>query len=110
VSPTDSLSGRAGAAPTHRATSTSSFTFGLQTHLTRGQAALAPHEQAHNHGIPPYHLLPGIRCVSGSAAYTIAAVRNVFDMFPLTLDGLGEAVGHLTKGKMVRGRYCWSRS
>jgi uncharacterized protein with von Willebrand factor type A (vWA) domain len=35
---------------------------------------------------------------------TIAAVRNVFDMFPLTLDGLGEAVGHLTKGKMVRGR------
>ena len=48
--------------------------------------------------------------MSGSAAYTIAAVRNVFDMFPLTLDGLGEAVGHLTKGKMVRGRYCWSRS
>ncbi len=35
---------------------------------------------------------------------TIAAVRNVFDMFPLTLDGLGEAVGHLTKGRMVRGR------
>ncbi|EPX60086.1 hypothetical protein D187_002172 [Cystobacter fuscus DSM 2262] len=33
---------------------------------------------------------------------TIAAVRNVVDMFPLTLDGLGEALGHLTKGKMVR--------
>ncbi|MET0404607.1 MAG: VWA domain-containing protein [Cystobacter sp.] len=35
---------------------------------------------------------------------TIAAVRNVFDMFPLTLDGLGEAVNHLTKGRSARGR------
>ena len=35
---------------------------------------------------------------------TIQAVKNVFDMFPLTLEGLGEAVAHLTKGRMVRGR------
>ena len=35
---------------------------------------------------------------------TIDAVRRVFDMFPLTLEGLGEAVAHLTKGRMVRGR------
>jgi uncharacterized protein with von Willebrand factor type A (vWA) domain len=35
---------------------------------------------------------------------TIQAVKNVFDMFPLTVEGLGEAVAHLTKGRMVRGR------
>ena len=29
-------------------------------------------------------------------------VRQVFEMFPLTLEGLGEAVAHLIKGK--RGR------
>ncbi len=29
---------------------------------------------------------------------TIEYVRNVFEMFPLTLEGLGEAVGHLVKG------------
>ncbi len=33
---------------------------------------------------------------------TIEHVRRVFEMFPLTLDGLGEAVGHLTKGKKGR--------
>ena len=33
---------------------------------------------------------------------TIEYVRNVFEMFPLTLDGLGQAVNHLTKGR--RGR------
>jgi hypothetical protein len=32
---------------------------------------------------------------------TIEYVRNVFDMFPLTLSGLGEAVTHLTKGRIV---------
>ncbi len=35
---------------------------------------------------------------------TIEAVARVFDMFPLTLEGLGEAVAHLTKGRMARGR------
>jgi uncharacterized protein with von Willebrand factor type A (vWA) domain len=33
---------------------------------------------------------------------TIEAVRQVFSMFPLTVDGLGEAVAHLTKGKKGR--------
>jgi uncharacterized protein with von Willebrand factor type A (vWA) domain len=33
---------------------------------------------------------------------TIEYVRQVFEMFPLTVDGLGEAVAHLIKGK--RGR------
>ena len=33
---------------------------------------------------------------------TIEYVSQVFSMFPLTVDGLGEAVAHLTKGK--RGR------
>ncbi|MCC6874328.1 MAG: VWA domain-containing protein [Sandaracinaceae bacterium] len=35
---------------------------------------------------------------------TIEYVRKVFDMFPLTVDGLGEAVQHLTKGKSKRTR------
>ena len=35
---------------------------------------------------------------------TIEAVKRVFDMFPLTLEGLGDAVGHLTKGRLARGR------
>lgn len=35
---------------------------------------------------------------------TIEYVRQVFDMFPLTLEGLGDAVGHLTKGKTARRR------
>ena len=29
---------------------------------------------------------------------TIEYVRQVFDMFPLTLEGLGEGVSHLLKG------------
>jgi len=29
---------------------------------------------------------------------TIRTLRNVFSMFPLTVEGLGEAVGHLTRG------------
>ena len=33
---------------------------------------------------------------------TIEHVRQVFSMFPLTVDGLGEAVAHLTKGKKGR--------
>lgn len=33
---------------------------------------------------------------------TIEYVRSVFDMFPLTVQGLGEAVSHLTKGKGLR--------
>lgn len=33
---------------------------------------------------------------------TIEAVRQVFEMFPLTVEGLGEAVAHLTKGKKGR--------
>ena len=33
---------------------------------------------------------------------TIEVVRQAFEMFPLTVDGLGEAVAHLIKGK--RGR------
>lgn len=33
---------------------------------------------------------------------TIQMVASVFNMFPLTLEGLGEAVAHLTKGKSVR--------
>ena len=35
---------------------------------------------------------------------TIEHVRKVYEMFPLTLEGLGEAVGHLTKGKRDRVR------
>jgi uncharacterized protein len=34
---------------------------------------------------------------------TIRTLRNVFSMFPLTVEGLGEAVGHLTKGGVRRG-------
>src|SRR5450631_910627 len=34
---------------------------------------------------------------------TIRTLRNVFSMFPLTVDGLGEAVGHLTRGGVRRG-------
>jgi uncharacterized protein with von Willebrand factor type A (vWA) domain len=30
---------------------------------------------------------------------TIEYVKNVFEMFPLTLHGLGDAVGHLTRGR-----------
>ena len=33
---------------------------------------------------------------------TIEYVRKVYEMFPLTLEGLGSAVGHLTKGKTGR--------
>lgn len=35
---------------------------------------------------------------------TIEHVRSVFEMFPLTIDGLGQAVAHLTKGKQGRVR------
>jgi uncharacterized protein with von Willebrand factor type A (vWA) domain len=34
---------------------------------------------------------------------TIATVSRVFPMFPLTLEGLGEAVAHLTKGRTPKG-------
>lgn len=34
---------------------------------------------------------------------TIATVARVFPMFPLTLEGLGEAVAHLTKGRTPKG-------
>lgn len=33
---------------------------------------------------------------------TIEYIAQVFEMFPLTLEGLGNAVGHLTKGKTAR--------
>ena len=33
---------------------------------------------------------------------TIEVVRQVFDMFPLTVQGLGEAVNHLTRGRGMR--------
>jgi uncharacterized protein with von Willebrand factor type A (vWA) domain len=33
---------------------------------------------------------------------TIGVVASVFPMFPLTLEGLGEAVGHLTRGRSRR--------
>jgi uncharacterized protein len=35
---------------------------------------------------------------------TIEHVRSVFEMFPLTVDGLGQAVAHLTKGKQGGAR------
>ncbi len=35
---------------------------------------------------------------------TIEHVRSVFEMFPLTVDGLGGAVAHLTKGKPAGAR------
>lgn len=35
---------------------------------------------------------------------TIEHVRSVFEMFPLTIDGLGLAVAHLTKGRPVGAR------
>jgi len=34
---------------------------------------------------------------------TIRTLRNVFPMFPLTVEGLGDAVGHLTRGGVRRG-------
>jgi hypothetical protein len=34
---------------------------------------------------------------------TIATIGRVFSMFPLTLEGLGEAVAHLTKGRTPKG-------
>ena len=34
---------------------------------------------------------------------TIATIGRVFHMFPLTLEGLGEAVAHLTKGRTPKG-------
>jgi hypothetical protein len=34
---------------------------------------------------------------------TIATVARIFSMFPLTLEGLGEAVAHLTKGRTPKG-------
>jgi uncharacterized protein with von Willebrand factor type A (vWA) domain len=37
------------------------------------------------------------------AGSTIATVSRVFPMFPLTLEGLGEAVAHLTKGRTPKG-------
>lgn len=36
-------------------------------------------------------------------APTIRTLRNVFAMFPLTVEGLGEAVGHLTRGGVRKG-------
>jgi uncharacterized protein with von Willebrand factor type A (vWA) domain len=36
------------------------------------------------------------------AGNTIEAVKNVFDMYPLTVHGLGEAVTHLVKGRTGR--------
>jgi uncharacterized protein len=35
---------------------------------------------------------------------TISAIRQVFSMFPLTVEGLGEAVGHLTRGRTATRR------
>jgi uncharacterized protein with von Willebrand factor type A (vWA) domain len=34
---------------------------------------------------------------------TIRTLRSVFSMFPLTVEGLGDAVGHLTKGGVRKG-------
>lgn len=34
---------------------------------------------------------------------TIQTIRKVFEMFPLTLEGLSEAVNHLTRGSVRRG-------
>lgn len=34
---------------------------------------------------------------------TIATIRKVFDMYALTLEGLGEAVNHLTRGSTKKG-------
>jgi uncharacterized protein len=34
---------------------------------------------------------------------TIRTLRTVFSMFPLTVEGLGEAVGHLTRGGVRKG-------
>jgi uncharacterized protein len=34
---------------------------------------------------------------------TISTIARVFPMFPLTVDGLGEAVGHLTRGRSPKG-------
>ena len=33
-----------------------------------------------------------------------AASAEVFSMFPLTLDGLGDAIGHLSKGDVTKKR------
>jgi uncharacterized protein with von Willebrand factor type A (vWA) domain len=35
---------------------------------------------------------------------TIQTIKRIFPMFPLTLEGLGEAVGHLTKGGRIASR------
>ncbi|ADO75420.1 vWA domain-containing protein [Stigmatella aurantiaca] len=34
---------------------------------------------------------------------TISTLARIFPMFPLTVEGLGEAVGHLTRGRTPRG-------
>jgi len=34
---------------------------------------------------------------------TIRTLRSVFSMFPLTVEGLGDAVGHLTRGGVRKG-------
>ena len=39
--------------------------------------------------------------VAGWYAHTISVLRRVFPMFPLTVEGLGEAVAHLTKAPVV---------
>ncbi|MCU0690284.1 MAG: hypothetical protein MUF54_02675 [Polyangiaceae bacterium] len=36
-------------------------------------------------------------------ATTIETIAQVFQMFPLTLEGLGDAVSHLTKGRLRAG-------
>ena len=41
--------------------------------------------------------------VGGWRGTTIEAIRNIFPMFPLTLEGLGEAINHLTRGSAAKG-------
>ncbi|MGQ0506887.1 MAG: VWA containing CoxE family protein, partial [Myxococcaceae bacterium] len=40
--------------------------------------------------------------VRGWHGNTIEEIRHIFPMFPLTLEGLGEAVTHLTRGRTAK--------
>lgn len=85
-----------------------------------GDALMAPYELLQKGASAAGDLLPGLawlqrltqhfeRCAwlnpeppTSWRGTTIEVISGVFPMFPLTLQGLGEAIGHLTKGRSAR--------
>lgn len=85
-----------------------------------GDALMAPYELLQKGAAASGELLPGLawlqrltqhfeRCAwlnpeppTSWRGTTIEVISGVFPMFPLTLQGLGEAIGHLTRGKSAR--------